>query len=89
MKHSRIDVRINCPFYKTQSAIISAGKQKIRRSVRSIEKSIFSEDIAEAGSRLYACESYDRLSPECRQCRNFASRHVEPVSESVVSQTMA
>lgn len=82
MKLRRIDAMINCPVYKTHSADISSGKQKIRRSVRSIEKSIFSEDIAEAANKLYACESYDRLNPGCRHCRTFASRHLEPVSES-------
>ncbi|MFP4470746.1 MAG: hypothetical protein ACOCX8_01940 [Bacteroidota bacterium] len=89
MKLRRIDAMINCPIYKARSAEISAIIQKVRRSVRPIEKSIFEEDIEEAAAKLFSCESYDRLSNECRKCRSFASRKLQSVSEPTSAETIA
>lgn len=88
MKMRRIEAMINCPTFKNHYSLIRANKQKISRSARPIEKSIFEEEISEITLKLLQCESYDPQSQDCRQCRSYAASKSKSVSSNTTAGTI-
>jgi hypothetical protein len=65
--------KINCPCFTKKYNQITDNKQKVKRSVRGIEKAIYAEDCEQGIDELLDCSNYDALNIDCVNCRIVAN----------------
>jgi len=65
--------KINCPCFTKKYNQLLDNKQKVKRSVRGMEKEIYAEDCDKSIDELLDCSNYDQLNMDCVNCRIVAN----------------